>query len=312
MADKPSRALVLYGDGMARFIEPSQTHLNSLASRASCGFLTLPNAPSSESEDERVVREFAVLLDAYESYIDKSGNTTRMPTISERFMGMKASLITNNTSLKSFGAKLGFSVLQFDDLIENKNSLVELPANVVVAELLRLLGFKEGKTLNTSDYDLVFVHIGDGERVIGERNKANANDMEYVNALVGGILQIAQPGSEISSRLHLSLLMSFGDVFVDNDPNLSVLITKDEKTSDLSILFPRQSYTMRGENPRKDVRHHCPILIAQWQYAVTRKDMVEAFSFRDFKEHGGNLVIPADRFLHEVAFKVWKAPKYGA
>jgi len=40
--------------------------------------------------------------------------------------------------------------------------------------------------------------------------------------------------------------------------------------------------------------------------------MVEAFSFKDFKEHGGNLVIPADRFLHEVAFKVWKAPKYGA
>ena len=31
-------------------------------------------------------------------------------------------------------------------------------------------------------------------------------------------------------------------------------------------------------------RHHCPILIAQWQYAVTRKDMVEAFSFKDFKE----------------------------
>lgn len=31
-----------------------------------------------------------------------------------------------------------------------------------------------------------------------------------------------------------------------------------------------------------------------------------------FVQHGGNLVIPADRFLHEVAFKVWKAPKYGA
>lgn len=26
------------------------------------------------------------------------------------------------------------------------------------------------------------------------------------------------------------------------------------------------------------------MLIAQWQYGVTRKDMVEAFSFKDFKE----------------------------
>ena len=29
-------------------------------------------------------------------------------------------------------------------------------------------------------------------------------------------------------------------------------------------------------------------------------------------QHGGNLTIPADRLLHEIAFKLWKAPKYGA
>jgi hypothetical protein len=49
MADKPSRALVLYGDGLARFIDPSHNHLHTLASKASCGFLTLPNAPPSGS-----------------------------------------------------------------------------------------------------------------------------------------------------------------------------------------------------------------------------------------------------------------------
>ncbi|GLT69974.1 hypothetical protein SLA2020_420820 [Shorea laevis] len=272
MADKPSRALVLYGDGLARFIDPSHNHLHSLASKASCGFLTLPNAPPSESEDERVVREFAVLLDACEAHLDESGNTAKMTTIDERFMGMKVAIITDNPSLKSFGAKIGCTVLKFDDLMKNLCCLAELPADVVASKLLNLLGFKEGKALEI----------------------------------------IAQPGSEISSRLHLSLMMSYGNVQEDDDPNLSVLIAKDEKNSDLSALFPRQSYTMRGENPRKDVRHHCPMLIAQWQYGVTRKDMVEAFSFKDFKEHGGVLVIPADRFLHEVAFKLWKAPKYGA
>ena len=31
-------------------------------------------------------------------------------------------------------------------------------------------------------------------------------------------------------------------------------------------------------------RHHCPILIAQWQDAVTRKDMAQEFSFSEFKK----------------------------
>jgi len=42
MADKPSRELVLYGDGLARFIDPSHNNLHSLVSKASCSFLTLP------------------------------------------------------------------------------------------------------------------------------------------------------------------------------------------------------------------------------------------------------------------------------
>ncbi|KAG6626318.1 hypothetical protein CIPAW_15G039400 [Carya illinoinensis] len=258
MADKPSRALVLYGYGLARFISPSHDHLHSLASKASC-----------------------------------------------------AVVITKNSTLKVFGAKLGLIVLESNDLVKNLHSLAKVPADVVASELLNLLGFKEGKTLETSEYNLVCVYVGDGGR-----------DMEYVNALVGDIMKIAQPGSEIGSRLHLSLVMSYGHVPEDNDPNLPVLTTKDEKKSDLLMLWSlldgiclnisHKCYTMRGENQREDVRHHFPILITQWQYGVTRKDMAEMFSFKDFLEHGGNLAIPADRFLHEVAFKIWKAPKYGA
>lgn len=33
-----------------------------------------------------------------------------------------------------------------------------------------------------------------------------------------------------------------------------------------------------------DNRHYSPMLVGQWQNAVTRKDMVEEFSFRDFIE----------------------------
>lgn len=310
MADKPSRALVLYGDGLARFIHPSHTHLHSLASKANCGFLSLPNAPSSESEDERIVREFAVLLDAYEAYLNKTTHSNeaehQKSTISERFMGMKAALITNNPSLKSFGGKLGFDVLPLD---------VSSQAGLLASEMLKLLGFEEGKVLETSQFDIVFVHIGAGECTndVNGFREATASDLETINALVSCIMNVAQPGSEIASRLLFSLVLSYGNVSEhDDDSKLSVLVPKDEKSSYLQELFPRQSYTMRGENPRDDIRHHAPMLIAQSQDAVTRKDAAEKFSFEDFKKHGGNLTIPADRFLHEVAFKMWKAPKYGA
>ncbi|XP_031373765.1 uncharacterized protein LOC116188501 isoform X2 [Punica granatum] len=247
MADKPSRALVLFGDGLAPLIGPEHTHLHSVASKAVCGFLSLPNAPPSESEDERIVREFALLLDALDAY-PISGNEGQperpsIPPMGERFTSMKAGLVTDHAGLISFAKKLGLLV---GGLTKGSNGL------------LGTLGFGDDKTYE-KNLDVVFVHTG-----------------------------------------------------ADSDTHLSVLRPKSEEESNLSKLFPRQSYTMRGEHPRDNVRHHCPMLIAQWQNAVTRRDTVETFSFEDFKERGANLVIPADRFVHEVAFKVWKAPKYGA
>ncbi|XP_048444377.1 uncharacterized protein LOC125479265 [Pyrus x bretschneideri] len=246
MADKPSRALVLYGDGLARFVDPSYTHLHSLASKASCGFLSLPIAPPSESEDERIVREFAVLLDAYE---EERGKKSVIP-ISERFMGMKAAIFTNNSSLKSFGTKLGLSMFQIDGFLKNSPAGAEQPVDFGASKLLKLLGFQEGKAAESSQYELVFVHVGAGE-------------VEYLNALVGGISQIDQPGSEVSSRLHLSVVLSFGKVSENEDTNLSVSIRRDDENSKLSKIVPRQSYTVKGENPREDVRDHCSAAICR-------------------------------------------------
>lgn len=38
-------------------------------------------------------------------------------------------------------------------------------------------------------------------------------------------------------------------------------------------------------------RQYCPMLLAQYQNAVTRKDMVESFSFVDFIEVNFELII---------------------
>ncbi|PSR89314.1 Urease accessory protein like [Actinidia chinensis var. chinensis] len=260
----------------------------------------------AETEDARIVREFAQIIDTYEAYHDTCGEDAvcLVPSISDRFMGMRSAIITNNSSLKTFGGKLGCTVLQLSDIIDDNHPNADLPIDVVASELLKLLGFQEGKTSETSRFDLVFIHIGDGEN-------NSKKDTEYVNHLVGQIMHIADTGSEISSRLHMSVVMSYGTVSEDDDTNLS-FVCGDGNNSDLTLLFPCQSYMVKGRNLRNNVRYHSPMLLAQWQNAVTRKDVAETFSFKDFKEHGGILTIPADRFIHEIAFKLWKAPKYGA
>ncbi|XP_021739010.1 uncharacterized protein LOC110705449 [Chenopodium quinoa] len=296
MADKPSKALVLYGYGLAPHITPSHSYIHALASKACCGFLALDDSsPIPEVEDEKLIRELAQLLDANEACEKKdlgSEASKQFPSIGDRFMGMKADIVSSSPAVKSFGEKLGFSNLEVQS------------ADFAADELLRTLGFLD-ENIADGHYDLVFVHIG---AHVGESTQ---NDLDYANSLIGRILQVAQPGSEIASRLHLTLIMSYGAVTVD-DSNLSLVSLHDGNDSNLQSLFPRQSYTLKGVNPRNGIRHHCPILIAQWQDAVTRKDMAQEFSFTEFRKNCGNLAIAADRFLYEIAFKLWKAPKYGA
>ncbi|KVH95073.1 hypothetical protein Ccrd_002864 [Cynara cardunculus var. scolymus] len=292
MADKPSRGLVLYGDGLTRFVNPSHTHLHSLAAQSVCGFLSLPHFPPTENVDGTTSGE--------------SQDKCITPTISERFMGVRSALITENIRLRACGGKLGLSVLQSNKLINNSSSLVDSPVNLVAMELLKLLGIQGEKVLDTSQFDLVFVHVGACEE--GQVGKYT----EYINSLVGEIISKAKPESEIGSRLHLSVVLSFGDTSKDDESIFSLSNKNRNMDSNFASLFPSQSYRMKGSNPRSNVRDYCPMMIAQWQDAVTRKDTVETFSFQDFLKNGGNLTIPADRFVHEVAFKLWKAPKYGA
>jgi hypothetical protein len=42
----------------------------------------------------------------------------------------------------------------------------------VAAELLRLLGSQEGKVLDKSPFDLVYLHVGAGEKVDGSEQNA--------------------------------------------------------------------------------------------------------------------------------------------
>lgn len=164
-------------------------------------------------------------------------------------MGLKAAIITSNPSLKSFGCQLGFNVLPFSELNHTDTSLSGSSIDSMTSQLLSLLGFQEGKVIETSQFDLVFMHFG-----AGGKPEVVASDVEYINALVGNVMSTAQPGSEIGSRLHLSLVMSYGNVKNIDSTRFSVLVSDEAICSDLLSLLPRQTYTLRVEQPRNDFR----------------------------------------------------------
>ncbi|KAL6544325.1 hypothetical protein OROGR_010822 [Orobanche gracilis] len=258
MADKPSRALVLYGDGLARFISPDQTHLHSFASRASCGFLALPHSPPSENEDTRTIREFAEILDSNEAFEnldsetsmceDKSQSKCLFPSVAERFMGMKAAIITNNIRLKSLGDTLGLKVLQLDELCNKNQSLAD--SSVSASKLLKLLGFQEGRILDASRFDLIFVHVEASKITDGLKG------LELLDRLVGDLSHVARPEAEIGSRLHLSVIMNYGATLGDGDLELSISDAKSKSFSELSSLYPLQSYMMKAGKPRENIRYN--------------------------------------------------------
>ncbi|KAJ3708876.1 hypothetical protein LUZ61_012581 [Rhynchospora tenuis] len=204
MADKPSRALVLYGDGLASLISTSQSHLHSFASLSSCGFLSLRSPPSQDSiVDSRAALDFAQLLDAYDFYIAKkqqssdAGSTTDLeqsavPELSKRFIGLRAGIFSRFPSVSSLASDLSLSPLPLEE--------TELPS-----KLLALLGFSEGNVLEASEYDLLLLHIT-SEMLKTQKVKSTA---DWLDHLVGGILESATPGSAVSSRLHMSVVLSY-------------------------------------------------------------------------------------------------------
>jgi len=163
---------------------------------------------------------------------------------------MKAAIMTNHSGLKSFSTKHGFNVVQLDELVKQRASESQ-DGDIVAVELLKLLGFQEEKVLDNSQFDLVFLHVGAGEKENGSEENA---DVEFVDALVGAIIRQAQPGSDVGSRLHLSVVMSYGKVLEDDESMFSVSKKVDEKDSCFSTLYPLQSYALKGGVPRKDVR----------------------------------------------------------
>ncbi|XP_024379084.1 uncharacterized protein [Physcomitrium patens] len=314
MADKPARALVCYGDGLMPAVKPHHAHLHQLAVSGSCGFLALRSLPDDES---RPVLELAQLLDVYDVYSETackedlaSGNGSAgaelrqddlLPSMAERFMGTKATFIANSKSAVALGRRCGFAT---DCLAEDGSS--SLPdASATASKALGLLGFDESSDAKEMN-ELVFLHLD------ADNGTSAECGIEFLDSLVGSVQDASKEGTSAYGRLFFVVVLGYGDAKANLGDAVPSIKSKEKLSVELASLRPRQSYTMKTGKPVEGVREEYPLLAVYNQVAVTRRDEVERFMFEDFQNRAGNLAMLVDRFLYEVAFKLWKAPKYGA
>lgn len=158
---------------------------------------------------------------------------------------MKAAIITDNSSVKSFGDKTGFTVHLWDSLNANSDSAAE--SMPLAPSLLKLLGFEEGKATDNSQFDLVFLHIEASKKI------NDAAGIHLLNRLVGELGDSAQSGTEVGLRLLTSVILSYGATLEDDHVKFPVP-NPNTKINGFLGLIPRQSYMMKGGKPRENVR----------------------------------------------------------
>lgn len=170
-----------------------------------------------------------------------------------RFMGMKASFITNSKPALALGKRAGFTTVPLSEYGINKHTM--LPnANTTASKVLSLLGFEEEKALGDSmdkvvvSNELVFLHLDT------KSAKSAEVGAEFLDALVGCVKDASKEGTKAHDHLLLVVVLGYGDAEFLAGARVPSLKTEPVLPAPLAELRPRQSYTMKAGKPVEGVR----------------------------------------------------------
>ena len=172
-----------------------------------------------------------------------------------RFMGMKASFITNSKPALALGKRAGFSTVPLSEYGVNKHTM--LPnANTTASKVLNLLGFEEEKASGDSmdkaeavaSNELVFFHL---DTKSAESAEVGA---QFLDALVGCVKGASKEGTKAHDHLLLVVVLGYGDAEFSAGTRVPSLKTEPVLPAPLAELRPRQSYTMKAGKPVEGIR----------------------------------------------------------
>lgn len=172
--------------------------------------------------------------------------------------------------------------------------------------------------------DLLFIHVappqGDSISQAPESGSVEAYDeavarIEWIDALIRHLNTVPWAVSRLvvtviigSHRSPLPGPLLEGGSGTRHDKKAC---SRGTSTAGLCPFRPRQSWqTAADESILTDV--HAPLLMVQRLPAVIRVDKCTRFDLHECRSCGGGGAILAQRMLHEVAYKLGRAPKYGA
>lgn len=162
-----------------------------------------------------------------------------------RFMGMKASFVSNSKPASALGKRAGFSVVPLAEFGINKPS--GLPnGNTAASKLLSLLGF-EGSSEGVPANELAFLHLDVKSTLSAE------NGVEFLNNLVGSVKELSKEGTKAYDHLFLIVVLGYGDAKSSAVAHSSFK-QENGMSPELAKLRPRQSYTLKAGKPVEGVR----------------------------------------------------------
>lgn len=162
-------------------------------------------------------------------------------------------MVTNCPRVSSFAENLGFNVFRSEDLAVKSGSSSATKEIGVINGALDLLGFSDGNVQETFEFDLIFMHVA-MENTSSKLGKLGMKaDLNRLEKLVGAIIEAVPTSSAIASRIHVSVILSYGSAS-ENKDEFSISNSSTVTDSDLNLLRPRQSCTMKAGHTVNDVR----------------------------------------------------------
>ena len=163
-------------------------------------------------------------------------------------------MVTNCPAVSSFAANLGFTVFGPEDFAAQSGSGSSSKDIRIIDRAFGLLGFTEGNVQDSSEFDLVFVHVA-MENTASKLGKLGMKtDLNRLDKLVAAVMEAAPVRSAIATRIHVSVILSYGSATENKEEACLIINSSTETDSDLKLLRPRQSYTMKAGKTLDDVR----------------------------------------------------------
>eukprot|EP01025_Chloroclados_australasicus_P007854 TRINITY_DN12655_c1_g1_i1.p1 TRINITY_DN12655_c1_g1~~TRINITY_DN12655_c1_g1_i1.p1 ORF type:complete len:383 (+),score=41.86 TRINITY_DN12655_c1_g1_i1:290-1438(+) len=344
--EPPPKCVILHLDGAINdeiFSETWIPHLNGIAAAGSSCLLALRN--NIENDVYNIYKQLFGMVD-YEGNLCEN-----LPSIQlgERFKGMKARISSSDEKISQICKQVGCEILE-QTIYQQQGDQSFIAPEKVSTFILQQLDISNSATqenaVKTDEIDLLFlnIHIQDKEAAIlklewlDEIVRLLNKEKKFTNEVIVILLfsntgtrqeksqlndKVASQDAHISIINNLALLKGEKEILIPGQPievsskrqhqgaKKSHAKNSQEEESIYKVDKPLQSFQFLGMD-RVDIDDRQYILCVKKLPGVIRCDECSKIGFQECVNNGGEGCILIDRLLYEIAYKLARAPKYGA